>query len=135
MKNDNQYEFKIVPQKEIFYSEDSSFGIYSFNTIDNVPYCKKVDSVFEDEKIKTSKLIGNMQQLSIGSEYNIIAEPYFEEKYKCWQFKPITITSIIPKTQEQQKMFLQTLVTPNQSLAILEKYPNIIEDVIEGRIS
>lgn len=79
-----------------------------------------------------SILAGNMQQLYLGSEYEVTATLDYNAKYKSYQYKPKIITSVTPKTEEQQKMFLSSVVTEKQAETLLEQYPNIVEDIING---
>nr|DAH89580.1 MAG TPA: ATP dependent DNA helicase [Caudoviricetes sp.] len=79
-----------------------------------------------------SILAGNMQQLYLGSEYEVTATLDYNAKYKSYQYKPKIITSVTPKTEEQQKMFLSSVVTERQAETLLEQYPNIVEDIING---
>lgn len=79
-----------------------------------------------------SILAGNMQQLYLGSEYEVTATLDYNAKYKSYQYKPKIITSVTPKTEEQQKMFLSSVITERQAETLLEQYPNIVEDIING---
>ena len=74
-----------------------------------------------------------MQRLYIGSEYNVVATLDFNKKYKSWQYKPKVVSAIIPDSEEQEKLFLQSLLTPNQTKVLLQEYPNIVNDVINGK--
>lgn len=77
-------------------------------------------------------LVGNMQQLYLGSEYEVIATLDYNAKYKSYQYKPKIITSVAPKGSEQQRMFLSSILTDKQTDTLLEKYPNIVEEIING---
>jgi hypothetical protein len=84
--------------------------------------------------LKESSLVGKMQQLYIGSEYNVTAKLLYNSKYKSWQYEPINIAAIVPKTEEQQRIFLKSLVTERQANILLSAYPNIVEDTINGKM-
>ncbi len=73
-----------------------------------------------------------MQQLYLGSEYEVTATLDYNAKYKSYQYKPKIITSVAPKSDEQQRMFLSSILTEKQTDALLEKYPNIVEEMING---
>lgn len=73
-----------------------------------------------------------MQQLYLGSEYEVTATLDYNAKYKSYQYKPKIITSVAPKSDEQQRMFLSSILTEKQTDTLLEKYPNIVEEMING---
>lgn len=106
-----------------------------FHTKDDIPEYDEVPKTpFQEsvEGLKMSILAGNMQQLYLGSEYEVTATLDYNAKYKSYQYKPKMITSVTPKTEEQQKMFLSSVVTERQAEILLEQYPNIVEDIING---
>lgn len=131
-----EIKFKCIPVTERYYSSDSSYGVFVFHTKDNIP---KYDEVPQDpfsgtvsEGMKMSVLAGNMQQLYIGSEYEVVATLDYNNKYKSYQYKPKSIVSVVPKTEEQQKQFLESIITQRQADTLLEQYPNIVQDIING---
>jgi exodeoxyribonuclease V alpha subunit len=130
-------KFKITPQTERFYSDDSSYGVYVFHTSDDIPeYDIVPENQFDDfpnDNLKMSILAGNMQHLYLGAEYEVTATMDYNTKYKSYQYKPITITAIAPKSEEQQRKFLSSLVTDKQCDTLLAAYPNIVEDMINGK--
>lgn len=130
-------KFKCVPVTERYYNSDSSYGVFVFHTRDDIPQYDKVplDDFFTacDENLKMSILAGNMQQLYVGSEYEVIATLDYNSKYKSYQYKPKSIISVVPKTIDQQRQFLMSLVTEKQAETLLEKYPNVVQDIIEGK--
>ena len=73
-----------------------------------------------------------MQQLYLGAEYEVTATLDYNAKYKSYQYKPTIITSVVPKSNEQQRMFLSSILTDKQTDVLLEKYPNIVEEMING---
>ena len=139
-QNEQIYKFKIIPQAEVYYNEDSCWGVYNFTTQDDIPefYGFVGDNPFSDELFvnkklpKVSAIVGNMQRLYIGNEYNCTATLIYNSKYNKWQYKPITINSDIPKSLEQQKVFLKTLLNEKQVETILSVYPNIVEELTKG---
>ena len=96
-------KFKCVPVTERYYNSDSSYGVFVFHTRDDIPQYDKVplDDFFTacDENLKMSILAGNMQQLYVGSEYEVIATLNYNSKYKSYQYKPKSIISVVPKTR------------------------------------
>lgn len=127
--------FKIVPESERYYSDDTNWGVYTFSTGDNIPeYSEATTNPFgNDEKKRFSVLAGKMQRLYLGSDYEVQAEMVYDTKYKSYQYKPKIVSAITPKTAEQQKRFLEALVTPKQAETLISAYPNIIEDTINNK--
>lgn len=132
--------FKIVPQHERYYNDN--FGVYVFTTTDNIPYFNEVyrdpfidknDDDFENtQKEKSSILAGGMQRLVIGQTYSVEAEVVFNAKYKTYQYKPKTVIAEKPSSAEEQLRFLETVVSSRYANTLIEKYPNIVDDIIHG---
>ena len=130
-------KFKCVPVTERFYSVDSSYGVFVFHTKDDIP---KYDDVPENtfnsdlyaKNTKMSVLAGNMQQLYLGVEYEVTATLEYNAKYKSYQYKPKIVTATKPKSEQQQKCFLKSVVSEKQAETLLEHYPNIVQDIVAG---
>lgn len=128
-------KFKCMPVNERYYNEDSTFGVFIFYTNDNIPKYDDVPEVpFKDNFVgnKMSTLAGSMQQLYIGSEYEVTATLEFNKKYKSYQYKPKTIIPLAPKTESQQIAFLNSIINKNQAETLVKLYPNIVNDIING---
>lgn len=139
------YEFDIIPTLEVFYSEDTNWGVYKFMT-DNgeIPYIEKKSLVNNNspwnEDIENfselkyfGELCGKTQRLYIGNKYTVKVKIIHNEKYKRWQYEPISVLANVPKTIEQQKIFIRTFLTEKQSNELLREYPNIVEEVIADK--
>lgn len=130
------YEFTATPDFEMYYSDDSSFGVYKFTTTAELPELKATENIlsFDSDSPKTYNgiLSGRMQRLYIGEEYVISARLKFNKKYNNWQYEPVSIMAVAPKSPEQQKAFLQTILTEKQSNELISTYPNIVEDIMNG---
>lgn len=130
-----EIKFKCVPVTERYYNSDSSYGVFVFHTKDDIPEYNEVPlNPFEtyEDGLKMSILAGNMQQLYIGSEYEVTAVLDYNAKYKSYQYKPKSVISIAPKSEEQQKQFLLSVITERQANTLLEQYPNIVQQIIDG---
>lgn len=130
------YEFTATPDFEMYYSEDSSFGVYKFSTTTELPELKSAENIvsFGSDLPKTYSgvLSGRMQRLYLGDEYVISAKLKFSKKYNNWQYEPVSIMAVAPKSFEQQKAFLQTILTDKQVDELISAYPNIVEDIMNG---
>lgn len=130
-------KFKCVPVTERFYSEDSSYGVFVFHTKDDIPKYDDVpentfDSDLYAKNTKMSVLAGNMQQLYLGVEYEVTATLEYNAKYKSYQYKPKIVTATKPKSEQQQKCFLKSVVSEKQAETLIEHYPNIVQDIVAG---
>jgi exodeoxyribonuclease V alpha subunit len=129
------FEFKVIINGERYYNEDTNYGVYTFTTDDNIPEFDVYKDPFEPtaKEVKMSVLTGRMQQLYIGSEYTVRAKLELNKKYNSWNYVPTSVTTIMPKTIESQRKFLESLATKNQVDSLLAAYPQIVEEVINGR--
>lgn len=127
-----EFKFKAIPVFEKYYSEETNWGCYNFTTQDPLPHLRAgVD--MQDNVINIGILAGKMQKLHLGTEYEITAVIEYSQKYRNHQYRPIVISAIRPKTIEDQKKFLESILTPNQAKTLIEAYPNIVNDVINGK--
>ena len=136
--DDQQFEFTARISYERFYSENTSWGVYSFNTTDQLPNCQKITAhkdLFGDEHGDTfvGTLAGRMQQLCIGSEYKITATYKNDKKYGP-QYVPITVYALAPQTVEDSKIFLKSLIPESVADSLLAVYPNVVNDVADGKL-
>ena len=122
------YKFKAVPTDIRYYNEESAWGCYIFNTNDDIPQTKEGYN-----GVKIGTLAGKMQMLSLGLEYEVTATLEYNKKYQKYNYVPQTVISIKPKTKDQQARFLETIVTKRQAESILSAYPNVVEDVVDGK--
>ncbi|HSH50410.1 MAG TPA: helix-hairpin-helix domain-containing protein, partial [Bacteroidales bacterium] len=135
MKKKEIYSFKLIPENELFYSDDSNYGVYKFSTIDDILYLEDNSYILFDKKPdnKTGTIVGNMQQLIMGEEYEVEATVEFNKKYNSWQYKPIRIVTKKPTNKDEQLRFLKSIITEKQSETLIEAYPNIVDDIINNK--
>ena len=136
MSDDNIYEFKIVVTYEKYYSDDSTWGTYIAYTEDDIPFytngeANKFDN--SEEKKKFCNIVGKMQQLSIGGEYQIKAKYEFNKQYGH-QYKPLSIYALVPQTKEMQLLFLKTIIPEWMAENLIAEYPNLVNDVANGTL-
>lgn len=133
---DKLYEFTATPDFEMYYSDQSSFGVYKFTTATELPELKSSENIIsfgsDSPKTYSGILSGRMQRLYLGDEYVISAKLKFNKKYNSWQYEPVSIMAAAPKSLEQQKVFLQTILTEKQADKLISAYPNIVEDIMNG---
>lgn len=121
--NDN-VTFRATIAKCVF--DQPSFKVYAAD-IDKGKYpairCNKYGNV---------SLIGDLQGLSIGVEYEITASEQ-RGKYGV-NYKVINIRRDIPTTTENVRTFLHEIITTRQADELLKHYPDIIQRVREDRL-
>ena len=134
------YEFKMTILQEKYYNEETSWGVYNFSTEDDIPeYIEYKDPFFGDyiedaPAQKMSSIVGKMQQLYIGSEYLVKATIEFNQRYNCYQYKPVYVVALTPKDYYSQLVFLQQFSNEQAIKNLLAEYPSIVDDVITGKI-
>lgn len=134
---ESNVKFKGVVVNERYYSESSAWGIFNVRTSDHVQYGKKItaNDLFDTEDISNQRIVtvvGSMQHLCLGAEYEFIAAPEYNKKYESWQYKPSIITSIAPRTENATRTFLSFILTETQTNTLLAKYPNIVDEIMQG---
>ena len=136
MSDDNIYEFKIVVTYEKYYNDDTTWGTYIAYTEDDIPFftngeANKFDN--SEEKKKFCNIVGKMQQLSIGGEYQIKAKYEYNKQYGH-QYKPLSIYALVPQTKEMQLVFLKTIIPEWMAENLINEYPNLVNDVANGTL-
>lgn len=136
MSDDNIYEFKIVVTYEKYYNDDTTWGTYIAYTEDDIPFftngeANKFDN--SEEKKKFCNIVGKMQQLSIGGEYQIKAKYEYNKQY-VHQYKPLSIYALVPQTKEMQLLFLKTIIPEWMAENLINEYPNLVNDVANGTL-
>lgn len=128
-----EYTFELTPDYEMFYSDSSSFGVYKFNTKSELPHLTGNPDLFDRTITYSGVLSGRMQKLYLGDTYNVVAKPVYNKKYSNWQYEPISIQAAVPKSEEQQRAFLRSILTEKQTDTLMASYPNIVEDIMDGK--
>ena len=121
----------LTPTVEKFYNEDTNYGIYIFKTHDKLEHFNGLIEDFEKD-LYIATVLGNMQRLTIGVDYECTAIYEYNSKYKTHQYKSINIKPIKPITIEEQRKFLENIISKKQANVLLFTYPNIIEMIING---
>lgn len=134
----NLVVFKGIAVNERFYNDNSNWGIFNIRTSDPIEHSRPITETEAFGEVKETgsyivTVVGNMQHLSLGAEYEFTAEPEYNKKYSSWQYKPSAVISIAPKTIAEAKTFLSFVLTEKQANTLLGVYPNIIEDVMNNK--
>ena len=132
-------QFKITILSERYYSHDTSWGVYQFSTDDEIPH-SQTDAIpltpfdTNGKQVQIGTLAGKMQELTAGGEYMVKATVVFNEKFG-YQYNPIAVYALVPQTTEQQIIFLKSLIPERIAENLTNAYPNIVNDVIDGKIN
>ena len=136
---DDILKFKAIISYSKYYNHDTTWGCYIFHTEDEIPYyqTETKSDFFDNATMSTPKkfgtLAGRMQELVVGGEYIIKATYKYDKKYGH-QYEPISIYAVIPQTKEMQKLFLESIIPPWIAENLINAYPNLVEDVANGRL-
>ena len=135
------YKFKATITYQRYYNNDTTWGCFGFSTTDIIPYYEqqtKTDLPWDDPTEinpdkKFSVVVGKMQELVVGGEY-IIKATHKNDKNYGHQYNPISIYAVIPQTYNEQKIFLQSIISERIAENLLNAYPNIVNDVANGSL-
>lgn len=128
MADSQTYNLTIIPVRERYYNNDSDFGVYVFKTKDKITKRKSYENGYS-----IAVLAGKTQQLTIGIEYKLVATLEYNSKYREYNYVPKSVVLVRPETTAEQELFLKSLVTEKQAASILSVYPNVVDDVINGK--
>ena len=123
---ENLIEFTATPTRCVYNAEN--FKIYGC-TVD----------IFKFPNLKYNKyggitIKGDFQELNLECEYQIKAEEVSDSKYG-YTYVVKNIRSPRPTTIESSRKFLQEILTYNQAETLLSVYPDIIDRIINDRLS
>ncbi|TVY09937.1 helix-hairpin-helix domain-containing protein [Paenibacillus cremeus] len=117
----NIIEVEIVPTKKLFYN--NSFGIYSA-----IPQNPNDEHLFQLNSYGNFCIKGKMQELILDIVYKAKLEGVEDKKYG-FGYNVHTIYRDVPKTNQEKRDFLSTMMTELQLSAFYNAYPN--QDILE----
>lgn len=134
MNEETIIDFIGIPVRETFYNEDSSWGTFKVRTETPVLNFEPDSNGTPFSKIKyyEGNVTGNMQRLEVGMEYHIQGKLKRNIKYG-YSIEPSVVVPNRPTSIDSQKKFLNSILTLNQTNTLLEHYPNIVTDIMEGK--
>lgn len=133
---DEVYEFKMRVTSERYYSEDTAWGAYMFYTFDDIPFFTNQTYADEEEESTGKRknfasLSGRMQQLTTNCDYRVRAVVKNNSKYGK-QYEPIIVSAIVPTSRDNQLLFLKSLISSQVAENLIDAYPNLVNDVVNG---
>lgn len=118
---EKQYEFVGRVVRNIYDSAD--FRVYALDVdVKKYPDVKK-------NRYDNVSISGEIPELTLGTQYEITATET-ESKYGV-SYKILNIKRDEPKSEEDMKIFLEEILTPNQADVLYENYPDIVRRVKE----
>ena len=135
VKEGDVYKFVLSTTTKRFYSDNNEFGVYDFITEDDIPVeDNAVPMLFgnDEKRINRGVIAGTTGELENGIYYDVEAEVVYNQKFDSWQYKPIKIIPLVPTDIDKSRKFLQSVITKAQTDALLNKYPDIIDKIMNG---
>lgn len=121
-------------EKIVFYKD--SFGVLLISSEEDIPHSKKTSQYdFETNSTKDIYMInvtGKIPSPELGQTWNVTGYHKYHSKYGN-QYIIEKIVFSAPQTVSDAKAYLESILTPNQAETLISVYPNIVQDVIDGK--
>ncbi len=114
-------ELKIVPIRQMFYSDATNYGIYSCEPAEKT-------SKVEINRYGNFSVKGNTVRLTLDKEYNAKLTQKTDKKYGVY-YEIVSIFEDMPTDIKKQRSYLLTLLTETQVKEIYNVYPDT--DIIQ----
>lgn len=132
-KIQKEFEVEFTPVYEMFYSDESNYGVFEVDVVSDDADSNSVRNMMGKQSII---VVGNTTRLEKHRKYIAKLTVTSHKKYGK-QFKIMTIYEKTPKSKDEQKLYLGTLLTPLQVENLWKIYgeeENIIELILEDKI-
>lgn len=121
---ERQYEFVGSIVRSIYNSAD--FRVYALD-VDTKKYPDIKKNRYDNVSIS-----GEMPELTLGTQYEVVATET-ESKYGV-SYNVLNIKREEPKSEEDTKIFLEEILTPNQADVLYANYPDIVQRVKDDNL-
>jgi RecD/TraA family predicted helicase len=129
-----EFELKVKPSFQKFYSEDSSFGIYSAIVLED---SENKENINDSNYLSTGEIniVGSMPKLNQTSQYIAVVEETKHPKFGL-QYQVKSIYQEMFSTSEDQVNFLKSLLTEKQMETFIDAYPdsNLVELIEQNKV-
>jgi len=115
------------PQFQIYYNKDSNFGIYNCKLINEIEGVVTVDK----NKDNDFTLKGIVPQFELYTSYIITCKESLDKRYGL-QYEFVSFEPQLPKSSEEQKSYLKTLLTDLQVQEMFKVYDYPLDEIING---
>lgn len=139
-----EFDFIIHVTNILYYNEETSYCILLGYSANSIPFYNKKKNKFEifnrpstessgpqDEYNRIYSLVGRMQEITVDCDYKVKGILKYNQKYG-YQYEPKYIIPIVPLALNKSKDFLNTFVRSDLVDNLLEVYPNIVEEIVNG---
>lgn len=131
----NKYQYDLIVQKEMFYNDESMWGVYSFK------FANPDDEVTSDitihETWRNFVISGEVFRLTVGETYTVEFEDSYTERYgNGYAFIEVKSEGLTKRSAQVE--FLQTVLPPTIADDINFKFPNndtLLTDIMEKNIN
>ena len=126
-------EIEVTPNFKLFYSEESSYGIFPVDVKDESPDIDKIK--FSNQILNRITIVGSMPDLKPNKTYVAKVFEVTHPKYGL-QYEVQTIYEKLFTTRASQVEFLKVLLTEKQMESLLEAYPddNLVDIIKDDKI-
>ena len=133
-QKDGEYVYNLEVQKELFYSEETLWGVYSFRFVD--PVSEMNSGIKLHDRFNTFTISGEIFKLSEGEKYNIRFKDHYTEKYgDGYQFVEVESEGL--KRRSAQVEFLSEILPEKIVENISEQYSysdTLLTDIVSEKI-
>lgn len=124
-------QIKAKVDKELFYNDDSLYGVYSFEPISNDQSITTINPMYN-----TFIVNGNCPKLTKGKEYSFSITPTHSKNYgDGYSFVEFEQSKL--DTVESQQIYLREVIAKSYANALIQAYPNemILDLIINNKIN
>lgn len=125
-----EFEMELEVNRELFYNEESMFGIYSCDLIE-------YNTELIRNKYGNIALQGNTRKLTEGGRYNIKFEgAYSHVKYGDF-YKIVEVEAQKLDTLDGQDKFLREIISESHHASLKKAYPNekLVDFILAGKVN
>ena len=126
----NIHEFTCKPIVMTYNTENFKIYAVEVDEIKHPNIMKNTYKSFENVIIK-----GNFHELALGIDYIVKATEEKSKNNSGYQYKVVNIKRDRPHNDSSTRIFLSEILTPNQVDVLMSVYPDIVDRVINHRLS
>lgn len=131
----NKYQYDLIVQKEMFYNDESMWGVYSFKFAN--PDDEVTSDITVHETWRNFVISGEVFRLTVGETYTVEFEDSYTERYgNGYAFIEVKSEGLTKRSAQVE--FLQTVLPPTIADDINFKFPNndtLLTDIMEKNIN
>ncbi len=128
-----EFDERLIVTKEVFYSDNSSFGVYGFKFEDEVNKEVKLHPIY-----KNFTIVGTVPQLVEGKSYMVHFTEAYDEKKGVDIYKFIKVKSDGVKGKEANHAFIRAMLTDIQADNIILNFydrEELVKDILTDKVN